>query len=77
VEASTDDRLRLMRQELTELASQQTATVEILNAISQSAFDLAAVFATPRSSTASTEMLTASSPTSVGRRRTSSSCRGW
>jgi signal transduction histidine kinase/DNA-binding response OmpR family regulator len=46
VEASTDDRLRLLRQELTELASQQTATVEILNAISQSAFDLAAVFET-------------------------------
>ena len=46
MEASTDDRLRLLRQELTELASQQTATVEILNAISQSAFDLAAVFET-------------------------------
>jgi signal transduction histidine kinase/CheY-like chemotaxis protein len=46
VGASTDDRLRLLRQELTELASQQTATVEILNAISQSAFDLAAVFET-------------------------------
>ena len=46
MEASTDDRLRLLRQELAELASQQTATVEILNAISQSAFDLAAVFET-------------------------------
>jgi len=46
VEASTDDRLRVLRQELAELASQQTATVEILNAISQSAFDLAAVFET-------------------------------
>src|SRR5580765_7590418 len=43
VEASPDDRLRVVRQELAELAAQQTATVEILNAISQSAFDLAAV----------------------------------
>jgi signal transduction histidine kinase/CheY-like chemotaxis protein len=46
MESSTDDRLRLLRQELAELASQQTATVEILNAISRSAFDLAAVFET-------------------------------
>ena len=46
MKASTDDGLRLLRDELTELAAQQTATVEILNAISRPVFDLAAVFET-------------------------------